>query len=272
VNDSPLANRCGARGFRALARTSASRPRVDPDASRTSPAPALYGGPVARSSPARIRCVAGPSTTHRNTSRPPHPGHACPSTSKTRFRSSAHGMRSDSTLIFPRARELLLPTRLGLQRPVHWRRRGHLLPPRCVRRHGTETTETIRIWRQPRERRFMPLVEKACAPLTARKLTSGRRTLRFEVADRPGAPTKRPAPARRGKQLAWRARGRAERPDASHLGHARPAPKRLSTGDPSPPIGRAPPGSPPRDTCVLDPRQFPLSGAQLGPLRRSSCQ
>lgn len=48
----------------------------------------------------------------------------------------------------------------------------------------TKHTETIRIWRQPRERRFMPLVEKACEKLSALKLTSAKRRLRFELVDK----------------------------------------------------------------------------------------
>jgi hypothetical protein len=45
--------------------------------------------------------------------------------------------------------------------------------------------ETIRIWRQPRERRFMDAVGIACGKLTARKLVREKRTLVFEVVDRP---------------------------------------------------------------------------------------
>ena len=50
------------------------------------------------------------------------------------------------------------------------------LPGERVR---TETTETVRIWRQPRDRRFMPLVEHACAALTARRLSVDKRRLVF---------------------------------------------------------------------------------------------
>jgi hypothetical protein len=57
------------------------------------------------------------------------------------------------------------------------------LPGDRVRTHATET---IRIYRQPRDTRFMEPVEKACELLTARRLTRGRRRLRFEVVDPPG--------------------------------------------------------------------------------------
>lgn len=58
----------------------------------------------------------------------------------------------------------------------------------------TRHTETILIWRQPRERRFMPLVEKACASMTALNLISEKRRLRFEVADKRDATTSLRAP------------------------------------------------------------------------------
>lgn len=56
------------------------------------------------------------------------------------------------------------------------------LPGERVR---TPTTETIRIFRQPRDREYMPLVEEACRLLTAKKLTRGRRRLIYELVDRP---------------------------------------------------------------------------------------
>jgi transposase len=49
----------------------------------------------------------------------------------------------------------------------------------------TRGLETIRIFRQPRERELMPHVEAACRLLTARALRRDKRTLRFEVVDRP---------------------------------------------------------------------------------------
>lgn len=49
----------------------------------------------------------------------------------------------------------------------------------------TRSVETIRIFRQPRERQLMPRVEEACRLLTARALRRGKRVLRFEVIDRP---------------------------------------------------------------------------------------
>ena len=56
------------------------------------------------------------------------------------------------------------------------------LPGERVR---TATTETVRIWRQPRDRKVMPLVELACQRLNAKGLRRGERVLRFELADRP---------------------------------------------------------------------------------------
>ena len=70
------------------------------------------------------------------------------------------------------------------------------LPGERVR---TDATETIRIWRQARDRRFMPLVEQACTALTARCLVVDDRRLVFDVVD-PAAP---PRPARK-KQPAIR--------------------------------------------------------------------
>lgn len=49
----------------------------------------------------------------------------------------------------------------------------------------TRGVETIRIFRQARERELMPRVEQACRLLTARALRRDKRTLRFEVVDRP---------------------------------------------------------------------------------------
>ena len=63
------------------------------------------------------------------------------------------------------------------------------LPGERVR---TATTETIRIWRQARERRFMPLVEKACEALSARGLIVDDRRLVFEVADPAATPRRTP--------------------------------------------------------------------------------
>ena len=51
----------------------------------------------------------------------------------------------------------------------------------------TRDTETIRIWRQPRERKFMDAVEEACRRLTAKRLVREKRTLRFEVVDQPAS-------------------------------------------------------------------------------------
>lgn len=49
----------------------------------------------------------------------------------------------------------------------------------------TRSTETIRIYRQPRDTRAMAAVERACAALTARGLRRGDRSLAFEVVDAP---------------------------------------------------------------------------------------
>ncbi len=53
----------------------------------------------------------------------------------------------------------------------------------------TRTTETIRIYRQPRDPRAMVAVERACASLNALELTRGgpddRRRLRLELVDAP---------------------------------------------------------------------------------------
>ena len=54
------------------------------------------------------------------------------------------------------------------------------LPGERVR---TRATETIRIYRQPRERKFMPLVEEACRLLTEKRLFRDKRRLVFEVVD-----------------------------------------------------------------------------------------
>ena len=56
------------------------------------------------------------------------------------------------------------------------------LPGERVR---TRSTETIRIWRQHRDREFMPLVEQACDRLTRRRIMRGKRRLIFELVDRP---------------------------------------------------------------------------------------
>lgn len=69
------------------------------------------------------------------------------------------------------------------------------LPGQRVR---TETTETIRIWRQPRDRRMMPLVERACLALTERRLVTDGRRLSFELVDQPGAVPPKPRPATGG--------------------------------------------------------------------------
>ena len=57
-------------------------------------------------------------------------------------------------------------------------------------REYTATTETIRIWRQPRDRDIMPLVETACRLLTDRSLVRDKRVVRYEVVDQ-----LQPAPA-----------------------------------------------------------------------------
>jgi len=51
----------------------------------------------------------------------------------------------------------------------------------------TASTETIQIWRQPRERRHMEAVALACERLTAKRLHRDKRRLRFEVVDKPEA-------------------------------------------------------------------------------------
>lgn len=51
----------------------------------------------------------------------------------------------------------------------------------------TRTTQTIQIWRQPRERRPMDAVERACERLTAKGLVRDKHKLRFEVVDKPEA-------------------------------------------------------------------------------------
>ena len=56
------------------------------------------------------------------------------------------------------------------------------LPGERVR---TRSTETIRIWRQPRDREFMPLVEEACRRLTDKRIMRGKRRLVFELVDKP---------------------------------------------------------------------------------------
>jgi hypothetical protein len=56
------------------------------------------------------------------------------------------------------------------------------LPGERVR---TSTTETIRIYRQARDREFMPLVEEACRLLTAKRLTRNKRRLIYHVVDHP---------------------------------------------------------------------------------------
>ena len=48
----------------------------------------------------------------------------------------------------------------------------------------TPTTETIRVYRQPRDERAMAAVERACESLTARELTRAGRKVRFELADK----------------------------------------------------------------------------------------
>jgi transposase len=57
------------------------------------------------------------------------------------------------------------------------------LPGDRVRTHATET---VRIYRQPRDTRFMQHVEKACELLTDRGLVRNDRRMRFEVIDPPG--------------------------------------------------------------------------------------
>lgn len=48
----------------------------------------------------------------------------------------------------------------------------------------TGQTETIRIWHQPRERKFMDAVQKACGRLSERRLVRDGRVLHFEVVER----------------------------------------------------------------------------------------
>ncbi len=50
----------------------------------------------------------------------------------------------------------------------------------------TATTETVRIYRQPRDPRAMAAVERACVALTARGIRRDDRTLAFELTDPPG--------------------------------------------------------------------------------------
>jgi len=49
----------------------------------------------------------------------------------------------------------------------------------------TPATETVHIWRQPRDPEIMPLVEEACRLLTAKRLMHDQRRLIFEVTDPP---------------------------------------------------------------------------------------
>jgi hypothetical protein len=56
------------------------------------------------------------------------------------------------------------------------------LPGERVR---TTSTETIRIFRQPRDREFMPLVEEACRLLTQKRLHRNNRRLIYEMVDPP---------------------------------------------------------------------------------------
>jgi hypothetical protein len=55
------------------------------------------------------------------------------------------------------------------------------LPGERVR---TSSKETIRIYRQTRDREYMPLVEEACRLLTAKRLKRGKRRLVYELVDR----------------------------------------------------------------------------------------
>ena len=69
----------------------------------------------------------------------------------------------------------------------------------------TPTSETVRIWRQARDPRFMRLVEQAAAQVTSWRLPrgpKGKRLLRVEVVDRPGRePARRPDPAPAGRRV-----------------------------------------------------------------------
>jgi len=56
------------------------------------------------------------------------------------------------------------------------------LPGERVRTHNTET---IRLWRHPRDRKVMELVEAACKRLTHKKLRRGKRRLVFQLVDQP---------------------------------------------------------------------------------------
>ncbi|MDI7269436.1 MAG: hypothetical protein QME96_15720, partial [Myxococcota bacterium] len=49
----------------------------------------------------------------------------------------------------------------------------------------TARTETVRIWRQERDRKVMPLVENACRLLTEKRLVRNKRRLVYELVDRP---------------------------------------------------------------------------------------
>jgi len=43
----------------------------------------------------------------------------------------------------------------------------------------------IRIYRQPRDREYMPLLEEACRLLTAKRLVRNKRRQVYEVIDKP---------------------------------------------------------------------------------------
>jgi hypothetical protein len=52
-------------------------------------------------------------------------------------------------------------------------------------RHLTDTTETVRIYRRPRDPDVMAAVERACTAMNARALRRGLRNLRFELVEPP---------------------------------------------------------------------------------------
>ncbi|MEZ4240360.1 MAG: hypothetical protein R3F59_30245 [Myxococcota bacterium] len=64
-------------------------------------------------------------------------------------------------------------------------------------RARTETTETIRIYRHPRDKKVMDAVSRACERLTARGLRRGDRALVFEMVDQPRSKPDRSDPRSR---------------------------------------------------------------------------
>lgn len=78
----------------------------------------------------------------------------------------------------------LMKRYLGIHMEIDTLIRGVLTLP--GERVMTTGVETIRIFRQPRDRDLMPAVEEACRLLTARGLRRDKRVVRFELIDRPG--------------------------------------------------------------------------------------